>query len=126
MVYKEIDDFLMSINRLEYRFFLVDIIKLVEEDNDFNLLKKVIKELQEGTFKFRVGEYINNFYISLERGEYKKSRIYLDIIKNAWKLGMEFKMAGNLERLLNRYDKKDDSNDLTFKLRSLTNDKNKL
>ena len=30
---------------------------------------------------------------------------------------MEFKLADNLERLLNMYDKEDDNNDLTFKLR---------
>ncbi len=126
-MYKEIDNFLSSINKLEYHFFIVDLIKLSELENDFKLdkVRSVLEKLSLDTFDFRVGEYINYFYISLDNSEYMKAQVCLDIIKNAWRLGQEFNVAFKLEIILNIYSKeKIDDNCLTEKILKLTN-KNK-
>ena len=99
-VYREIDNLLLNINNGNYRFLIIDLIKL----GDLDKVKQVIKDLIANTYEFRLGEYIDYFYIALSNKNYMEARIYLDIIRNAWKLGFEFDIVADLENILNKYD----------------------
>ncbi len=119
-LYNEIDKLLNSINKVNYRFLIIDLIKL----GDLDKVKELIKKLTLDIYEFSLGEYINYFYNSLVNKRYSETHIYLDIIKNAWRLGYDFTEVNVLEKILNRYDSNIDSS-LTIKL-SLTNKNNKL
>ena len=94
--------YLCSLDKSEYEFLIVDLIKisLLENDNAFEKPMDVLKLISNGIYKFDLSEFVMGFYRSLSQNKFEESRLYLDIISNVDKLGQESIITNGLLQVL--------------------------
>ncbi|MGM9834376.1 MAG: R3H domain-containing nucleic acid-binding protein [Bacilli bacterium] len=92
-----------SINKKEYEFLIVDLIKLsiIEKDIAFTKPMVALTYVSRDNFKFDISNYIQEFYIALSQNRFDEARIYLDIISKSNSLGQECILTEGLQQVLN-------------------------
>lgn len=100
---ENLDQYLERINKKEYTFLLINLIKLsvIKQDINFINLLTIFTQMSSNTFEYKMSEYIEKFYEAYTEEKMEEAKIYLDILKNSYKLGQEFLLANELEQLLN-------------------------
>lgn len=99
--------YLNNMNKSEYEFLIIDLIKisLIEQDMAFSKPMIALTYVSRENFTFDISEYIQNFYKSLAQNRFTEARIYLDIIANSNKLGQSCILTAGLEQVLNTTEK---------------------
>lgn len=105
--FRSLRGYLNNINKSEYEFLIVDLIKisLIEQDMAFSKPMIALTYISRDNFTFDISEYIKDFYEMLAQNRFTEARIYLDIIANSNKLGQSCVFADSLEQVLNATEK---------------------
>ena len=101
--FRTLRNYMESINKKEYEFFIVDLIKLslIENDTAFTKPMIALSYISKENFKFDISNYIQEFYVSLAQSRFNEARIYLDIISKSNKLGQDCIFKERLLQALN-------------------------
>lgn len=104
---KSLRIYLSNINKSEYEFLIMDLIKisLIEKDMAFSKPMIALMNISKENFTFDISEYIQNFYETLSQNRFTEARIYLDIISKSNKLGQNCVLTDSLEQVLNATEK---------------------
>lgn len=96
-------NYLENINKKQYEFLIVDLIKLSVIENDIAFTKPMIAltYISRDNYEFNISEYIQEFYVSLSKNKFEQARIYLDILSKSSNLGIECILTDSLEQVLN-------------------------
>ena len=94
--------FLKELQKEEYEFLIIDLIKISYLEKDYSFLKPIstLAFISRDKFTFNLGEYIEEFYMNLANNNFEIAYLYLDIIENAKKLGITFDFISNLRMIL--------------------------
>lgn len=100
--FKSLRIYLESIEKKQYEFLIIDLIKisLIERDIAFTKPMIALTYITRENFEFNISEYIQNFYEALAQNEFDKARIYLDIISKVNNLGQACILTEGLEKVL--------------------------
>lgn len=101
--FKVLRNYMESINKKEYEFLIVDLIKLslIEKDLAFTKPMIALTYVSRENFMFDISNYIQEFYVTLSQNRFDEARIYLDIISKADKLGQDCILTERLLKVLN-------------------------
>ena len=86
---KEIDkvienlySFLNSIDKIDYEFLLIDLMKisLIEKDFSFFQIRKILISLSDDNYVFNKNKYLDKFYQKLREGKKDEASIYLNVL----------------------------------------------
>jgi len=102
-----LSEYLEEINKKQYEFLIVDLIKLslVENDISFSKPMSILAFMSKENFEFNIFDYIQKFYEYIEKNKLEEARIILDIISRAEQLGKNNILINELENLLNGLEK---------------------
>jgi len=102
-----IRSYLENINKKQYEFLIVDLIKLSVIENDIAFTKPmvVLTYISRENYEFNISEYIQDFYVALSQNKFEQARIYLDILSKSSNLGIECVLTDSLEQVLNNTEK---------------------
>lgn len=77
-----VDCYLEKVGKSQYRGYIADLIKLSYLEKDFAFVDPMhaLASLGRGAREFDTTVYIQDFYLSLCNGEFKKAAIFLDIV----------------------------------------------
>ena len=105
--FRALRGYLNGINKSEYEFLIIDLIKisLIEQDVAFSKPMIALTYVSRENFTFDISEYIQNFYETLAQNRFTEARIYLDIISKSNKLGQNCVLTDGLEQVLNTTEK---------------------
>ena len=105
--FRILKNYLKNINKEEYEFLIVDLIKISLIENDIAFIKPMtaLTHITRENFEFNISEYIQDFYDSLSKNEFKKARIYIDIISKSNILENTSELVTKLEEILNGMDR---------------------
>lgn len=105
--FRALRGYLNSINKSEYEFLIIDLIKisLIEQDVAFSKPMIALTYVSRENFTFDISEYIKNFYETLAQNRFTEARIYLDIISKSNILGQNCVLTDGLEQVLNTTEK---------------------
>lgn len=105
--FRALRGYLNSINKSEYEFLIIDLIKisLIEQDVAFSKPMIALTYVSRENFTFDISKYIQNFYETLAQNRFTEARIYLDIISKSNKLGQNCVLTDGLEQVLNTTEK---------------------
>ena len=97
-----IKDYMKNINKSEYEFLIINLIKLSLLQNDIAFTKPmtVLTYLARDIFSFDISIFIQEFYIALTQQKYEEAHIYIDIIKEANTAGISNIKIDNLVKVL--------------------------
>ncbi len=117
--FRILKDYMVSINKSEYEFLIIDLIKLslIEKDIAFIKPMTTLTYLSRENFNFDISSYIQDFYITLSQNRFDEARIYLDIISKANKIGQDCILTEILTQVLNNTEQM-----LQYKRNNLTLD----
>lgn len=115
--FKTLRTYLIKLNKRDYEFLIVDLIKisLLEKDMAFTKPMTILTLISRGNYSFNNSTYIQEFYISLSENKIEQAKIYLDIISKAKQLGQECVNIDNLYQILDDSDNKTAS-DITLNI----------
>jgi len=101
--FRTLRKYLDSINKRDYEFLVVDLIKISLIENDVAFTKPMISltYLTRNSFVFDISLYIQDFYVALSQNKFDIARIYLDILMNAKNLGINCEFVSDLLQVLN-------------------------
>lgn len=101
--FKTLTNYMELINKKEYEFLIVDLIKLslIEKDIAFTKPMTALICLSKENFKFDISNYIQAFYITLAQNRLDEARIYLDIISKINNLAQNSILTDGLFQALN-------------------------
>lgn len=101
--FRTLRNYMESINKKDYEFLIVDLIKLslIEKDIAFTRPMIALIYVSRGKFKFDISNYIQEFYVTLAQNRFDEARIYLDIISKSNKLGQDCILTDGLLKVLN-------------------------
>lgn len=101
--FRTLRNYMEAINKKEYEFLIVDLIKLslIEKDIAFTKPMIALTYVSRENFKFDISNYIQEFYIALAQNKFDEARIYLDIISKSNKLGQDCILTEGLLQVLN-------------------------
>lgn len=101
--FKTLRNYLNSIQKREYEFLIIDLIKisLIENDIAFTKAMLTLTYIIRDNFKFDNSIYIQEFYIALSQNKFDIARLYLDILINSKNLGIDCNFAEDLIQVLN-------------------------
>lgn len=99
-------DYMIEIDKKDYEFLIIDLIKLslLEKDIAFTKPMIALTYMVRENFKFDISTYIQNFYMSLSENKFDEARIYLDIITNSKKIDENSILTNGLEEMLNNIE----------------------
>lgn len=105
--FRALRGYLNGINKSEYEFLIIDLIKisLIEQDVAFSKPMIALNYISRENFTFDISEYIQKFYETLAQDKFTEARIYLDIISKSNKLGQNCVLTDGLEQVLNTTEK---------------------
>lgn len=100
--FKALKNYLFLLNKSDYEFFLVSLIKLsiLEHDDAFTKPMIALTLIGRDKFKFDSSVYLQNFYITLSENRFEEARIYLDILSSNNKVGQSNIMTDQLLKVL--------------------------
>lgn len=87
--FESLNYYLALMGKLEYRGYIVSLIKLSLLDKDSLFVEPMLalSRLNNEDYQFDVSIYIQDFYLTLAKGDLKRASIYLDIISNSEAVG---------------------------------------
>lgn len=96
-------DYMLNINKEEYIFLIIRLIKLSILKNDFAFITPMttLTLISRNAYTFDVSYYIQEFYLALSLNHLEEAEIYLDIIRNANNIKLSNTNIENLEKVLN-------------------------
>ena len=102
--FRTLREYLNSINKSEYEFLIIDLIKIsiMEKDIAFTKPMTAFTHVCRENFVFDIFEYIQNFYETLAQNRFGEARVYLDIISKSNKLGQSCVLTEELEQVLKK------------------------
>lgn len=105
--FRTLRGYLNSINKSDYEFLIVDLIKISLMETDIAFTKPMIAltYVSRGNFVFDISEYIQNFYEALAQNKFDEARVYLHIITKSNKLGQSCVLTEGLQQVLNTTEK---------------------
>lgn len=105
--FKTLKTYLTNINKSDYEFLIVDLIKisLLEKDIAFTKPMTVLTLISRENYSFDISSYIQEFYINLSQNKFEEARIYLDIISKSNKLGQDNVITDGLYQVLETSEK---------------------
>lgn len=105
--FRSLDGYLNSINKIEYKFLIIDLIKisLMEGDIAFTKPMIVLTYMGKKNYVFDISKYVQSFYESLSQNKFDEARVYLDIIAKSNKLVGSCVLTDGLEQVLNDTEK---------------------
>jgi hypothetical protein len=94
--------YLTSINKMQYEFFIHDLIKisLCEGDLDFTNPIRALTYISNGEIEFDISYFLQVFYENLSANGFEMARVYLDILSNINNFGISNIYTSNLEKAL--------------------------
>lgn len=100
-------NYLKSINKFEYEFLIIDLIKisLLERDIAFTKPMTALTLINRENYSFDISGYIQDFYINLSQNKFEEARLYLDIISKGNKLGQDCVITDGLYQVLEASEK---------------------
>ena len=106
-LFRALKGYLNDINKSEYEFLIIDLIKisLIEQDVAYSKPMIALTYISRENFIFDISEYIQNFYEALSQNRLSEARIYLDIISKSNKLGQKCVLTDALGQVLNATEK---------------------
>lgn len=101
--FRTLRNYMESINKRDYEFLIIDLIKLslIEKDIAFTKPMIALTYVSRENFKFDISNYIQEFYVTLAQNRFDEARIYLDIISKSNKLGQDCILTDGLLQVLN-------------------------
>ena len=101
--FRTLRNYMESINKRDYEFLIIDLIKLslIERDIAFTKPMIALTYVSRENFKFDISNYIQEFYVTLAQNRFDEARIYLDIISKSNKLGQDCILTDGLLQVLN-------------------------
>lgn len=105
--FRALKKYLNAINKSEYQFLIINLIKIsvIEQDMSFSKPMIALTYISRENFTFNISEYIQNFYETLAQNRFTEARIYLDIIAESNKLGQCCILTDGLAQVLNAKEK---------------------
>lgn len=105
--FRTLRSYLASLNKSDYEFLIVDLIKisLLEKDIAFTKPMTALTLISRESYSFDISTYIQEFYINLSQNKFEEARIYLDIISKGNKLGQDCVIADGLYQVLESSEK---------------------
>jgi hypothetical protein len=99
--------YMETIEKTEFEFLIIDLIKisLLEKDIAFTKPMIALTLISQENYTFDISSYIQEFYITLSQNKFEESRIYLDIISKANKLGQDCIITDGLYQVLESSEK---------------------
>ena len=84
-----LDQYLADINKSNCRNYIISLIKLSLLDNDALFTEPMIalSKIRKSDYQFTSAVYIQDFFLSLDSGDLKKAKVFLDIISYSKELG---------------------------------------
>lgn len=115
---KDLKAYLIKINKLEYEFLIIDLIKisLLKKDLTFSEPITILSQLSNDSLQCNISTYIQQFYLCLSNNKIDECKVYLDIISNFKVLGQDYLFIDKLEQSLETYDKKANNLDMVNEL----------
>lgn len=115
--FRTLRTYLVSINKSDYEFLIIDLIKmsLLEKDIAFTKPMTTLALISRDNYVFDISTYIQEFYINLSQNKFEEARIYLDIVSKGNKLGQDCVIADGLYQILEASEKM-----LNYKKNSVT------
>ena len=100
-------DYLNTINKNEYIYLIINLIKLSLLENDKTFTKPIIvlTYISRDNYNFDLSQYIQGFYIAISQNKLEQAKIYLDIIKDAKRIGQECIFIDSLIQVLDNIEK---------------------
>lgn len=94
-------NFLESINKSQYIFLVLSLIKIsiLGKDNTFIKPINLLMLLSKDEFKFDINEYISEFYKCIEKNNLELAKIYMEIISNS-----NFTLISELEKIVSNLE----------------------
>lgn len=101
--FRTLRNYMESLNKMEYEFLIVDLIKLslIEKDIAFTKPMIALTYVSRENFNFDISNYIQEFYVTLSQNRFDEARIYLDIISKSNTLGQDCILTEGLLQILN-------------------------
>jgi len=101
--FQVLKSYLESINKKEYEFLIVNLIKLsvIEKDVAFTKPMITLTYISRDNFTFDMSTYIQEFYVALSQNKFDVARVYLDIISKASIIGQNQISTEALLQVLN-------------------------
>lgn len=105
--FRTLRNYLASINKSEYEFLIIDLIKmsLLERDIAFTKPMTALTLVSKENYSFDISSYIQEFYINLSQNKFEEARLYLDIISKGNKLGQDCVITDGLYQVLEASEK---------------------
>lgn len=105
--FRTLRNYMESINKKDYEFLIVDLIKLslIEKDIAFTKPMIALTYISRENFRFDISNYIQEFYVTLSQNRFEEARIYLDIISKSNNLGQDCILTENLLQVLDKAEK---------------------
>lgn len=105
--FRTLRTYLASINKSDYEFLVIDLIKisLLEKDIAFTKPMTALTLISKENYSFDISTYIQEFYINLSQNKFEEARIYLDIVSKGNKLGQDCVITDGLYQILETSEK---------------------
>ncbi len=110
--FSTLKNYMESINKAEYEFLIIDLIKLslIEKDAAFTKPMIALTYISRDNFEFDISNYIQDFYVTLSNNRFSEARIYLDIISKSNKIAKNNIPTEELLQVLNNVEMTLDKN----------------
>ena len=100
--FRTLRSYLTSLNKSNYEFLIVDLIKisLLEKDTAFTKPITALSLISKENYFFDISTYIQEFYINLSQNKFEEAKIYLDIVSKGNELGQDCIITDGLYQVL--------------------------
>lgn len=112
-LFPELRNYLIYINKIEYEFLIINLIKLSILHSDLSFSKPLLAlaYLDNDRLKFVLSEYIKKFYEAIATRNFEEAKIYLEIISQSSKIGYPCTILVGLKQIFdNTFTKNNPSN----------------
>ncbi len=108
---RNIKKYLKILNKSEYEFLFLDLIKIsfMEKDVTFAKIQLELNNICQDNYQFNLSNYILAFYNEIAKNNVNVAKIYLDIITQMAKLGREFILLSEMTKLLEMAEQANDA-----------------
>lgn len=108
-----IKNYLKKLNKREYEFLFVDLIKIsfMEKDIAYAKIQLELDNISQDNYQFNLANYILTFYNEMAKNNLSVAKLYLDIITQMAKLGNEFIFIAEMTKLLEMAEQNRDNKD---------------
>lgn len=102
--FRNIEQYLVQIDKYSYRKYVMSLIKLSLLDNDMAFTEPMLalSRLSRDDYQMDVSVYIQDFYFNLTNGNLKKAAIYLDIVSCSSDVGGIFIDVSDMRAVLTK------------------------